>query len=110
MRDLGHPLGLRAKIRVAPVQLQLDIGNRWLVTVKTFSHVENTRHRNWKIIGVAESADAPGVTAVEIYVSHDSAHPALVLAPEEVPQFIAGLVATVMPGDLTAEDGPDDEA
>jgi hypothetical protein len=28
----------------------------------------------------------------------------LVLAPEEVPQFVAGLIATVVPGDLTAEE------
>lgn len=70
-----------------------------------FSHFANTRprHRNWRIIGVADSAADPGVRSVEIFQGPDRDEPRLVLAPEEVPQFVAGLVATVMPGDLTAE-------
>ncbi|MBE1469219.1 hypothetical protein [Kibdelosporangium phytohabitans] len=67
-----------------------------------FSHFATTRHENWTIIGVADSADGPGVRSVEIFQGPDHDEPRLVLAPEEVPQFVAGLIATVMPGDLTA--------
>ena len=45
---------------------------------------------------------------MEVYQGPDRDRPALVLAADEVPQFIAGLVATVVPGDLTARDEPDD--
>ncbi|MEU8241253.1 hypothetical protein AB0C07_23660 [Actinoplanes missouriensis] len=71
-----------------------------------FSHFANTRprHRRWRIIGVAGSADNPGVQTVEIFQGPDLSEPCLTLLPEEVPQFVAGLIATVMPGDLTAED------
>ncbi|MFC0115110.1 hypothetical protein [Kibdelosporangium aridum] len=69
-----------------------------------FSHFANTRHKNWTIIGVADSADDPGVRSIEIFQDPDRDEPRLVLAPEDVPQFVAGLIATVMPGDLTAED------
>ncbi len=41
--------------------------------------------------------------SVEIFWSRDHSEPSLVLDTEEVPQFVAGLIATVMPGDLTAE-------
>ncbi|WP_143231069.1 hypothetical protein [Actinosynnema sp. ALI-1.44] len=68
-----------------------------------FSHFANTRHENWTIIGVADSAGQPGVRSVEIFQGPDHDHPRLVLAPEEVPQFVAGLIATVMPGDLTGD-------
>ncbi|MFL6119085.1 hypothetical protein [Actinophytocola sp.] len=50
-----------------------------------------------------ESADDPGVRSVEIFQGPNGDEPRLVLAPEDVPQFVAGLIATVMPGDLTAE-------
>lgn len=72
---------------------------------RAFSHFANTRppHRRWTIIGVADSADDPGVRSVEIFQGQNHDEPRLVLAPEEVPQFVAGLIATVMPGDLTAE-------
>jgi hypothetical protein len=73
-----------------------------------FSHFANTRHENWTIIGVADRPDTDDVHTVEIYQGPDRDHPKLVLAPGEVPQFIAGLVATVVPGDLTARDDPDD--
>jgi hypothetical protein len=36
----------------------------------------------------------------------DHNEPRLVLDPEEVPQFAAGLITTVMPGDLTAASRP----
>jgi hypothetical protein len=70
-----------------------------------FSHFANTRpsHRRWRIIGVTDSVDDPGVRLVEIFQGPDSEEPRLVLTPEEVPQFVAGLIATVMPGDMTAE-------
>ncbi|WP_033294515.1 hypothetical protein [Amycolatopsis jejuensis] len=68
-----------------------------------FSHFANTRHRNWTIIGVAEGADDPGVHSVEVFQGPDHNEPRLVLDPAEVPQFVAGLIATVLPGDLTAE-------
>lgn len=70
-----------------------------------FSHFANTRpwHQHWTIIGVADSADDPGVRSVEIFQGPNHNEPRLVLAPEDVPQFVAGLIATVMPGDLTAE-------
>ncbi|MEV7806451.1 hypothetical protein AB0O28_26240 [Microbispora sp. NPDC088329] len=70
---------------------------------RKFSHFANTRHRNWRIIGVADSVDDPGVRSVEIFQGPDGNEPRLVLDPEDVPQFVAGLIATVMPGDLTAE-------
>ncbi|KAB8183718.1 MULTISPECIES: hypothetical protein [Microbispora] len=70
---------------------------------RKFSHFANTRHRNWTIIGVADSPDDANVRSVEIFQGPDGNEPRLVLAPEEVPQFVAGLIATVMPGDLTAE-------
>jgi hypothetical protein len=70
-----------------------------------FSHFRNTRHRHWTIIGVADSVDNPGVQSVEIFQGPDRNQPRLVLTPEEVPQFVAGLIATIMPGDLTAEEG-----
>ena len=73
-----------------------------------FSHFRNTRHEHWTIIGVADSADDPGVRSVEVFQGPDP-EPRLVLAPEEVPQFVAGLIATVMPGDLTAERDEEDE-
>jgi hypothetical protein len=44
------------------------------------------------------------VRSVEIFQGPDRNEPRLVLAPEEVPQFVAGLIATVVPGDLTAEE------
>ena len=69
-----------------------------------FSHFRNTRHQHWTIIGVADSADDPGVRSVEIFQGPDRDEPRLVLAPEDVPQFVAGLIATIMPGDLTAEE------
>jgi hypothetical protein len=69
-----------------------------------FSHFRNTRHKHWTIIGVADSVDDPGVRSVEIFQGPDRNEPRLVLAPEEVPQFVAGLIATVVPGDLTAEE------
>ncbi|WP_305783508.1 hypothetical protein [Symbioplanes lichenis] len=70
-----------------------------------FSHFSNTRprHRRWRIIGVAERAGEP-VHTVEIFQGADPDVPVLTLRPEDVPQFVAGLVATVMPGDLTGED------
>ncbi|GAA2822299.1 hypothetical protein [Crossiella cryophila] len=70
-----------------------------------FSHFANTRpgHGQWTIIGVAGSADDPEVRSVEIFQGPDRDEPRLVLAAEEVPRFVAGLIATVMPGDLTAE-------
>jgi hypothetical protein len=74
----------------------------------TFSHFANTRHENWTIIGIADRPDTRDVHTVEIYQGPDRDRPALVLASDEVPQFIAGLVATVVPGDLTARDEPDD--
>ncbi|MGO1050353.1 hypothetical protein [Crossiella sp. CA198] len=69
-----------------------------------FSHFANTRpqHGHWTIIGVAGSADDPGVRSVEIFQGSDHHEPRLVLAAEDVPRFVAGLIATVMPGDLTA--------
>jgi len=69
-----------------------------------FSHFANTRprHRRWRIIGVAESAHEPGVQSIEIFQGPDHNEPRLTLLPEDVPQFVAGLIATVMPGDLTA--------
>lgn len=70
---------------------------------RAFSHFANTRHRNWSIIGVAENADDPGVRSVEIFQGPDHDEPRVVLDPADVPQFVAGLIATVMPGDLTAE-------
>ncbi|MFD9963280.1 hypothetical protein [Amycolatopsis sp. NPDC058986] len=71
-----------------------------------FGHFVNTRprHGNWTIVGVAGSAGEPGVRSVEIFQGPDRDEPRLVLAPEDVPQFVAGLIATVMPGDLTAEE------
>jgi hypothetical protein len=69
-----------------------------------FSHFRNTRHKHWTIIGVTDSVDDPGVRSVEIFQGPDRNEPRLVLAPEEVPQFVAGLIATVVPGDLTAEE------
>ncbi|MBO4271235.1 hypothetical protein [Microbispora triticiradicis] len=71
-----------------------------------FSHFANTRHKNWTIIGVADSADRE-VRSIEIFQGGDGNTPQLVLKPEEVPQFVAGLIATVVPGDLTAEDDED---
>lgn len=73
---------------------------------REFSHFANTRprHNNWTIIGVADSFDDPGVRSVEVFQGPDHNEPRLVLAPKDVPQFVAGLIATVMPGDLTAED------
>jgi hypothetical protein len=44
------------------------------------------------------------VQSVEIFQGPDLSEPCLTLLPEDVPQFVAGLVATVMPGDLTADD------
>jgi hypothetical protein len=75
------------------------------VTEPRFSHFANTRprHRRWTIIGVAESADDPGVHSIEIFQGPDQNEPRLTLLPEDVPQFVAGLIATAMPGDLTAE-------
>ncbi|MEV4458029.1 hypothetical protein ACWEQG_25860 [Microbispora sp. NPDC004025] len=70
---------------------------------REFSHFANTRHRNWTIIGVADAPDHAEVRSVEIFQGPDGNEPRLVLSPEEVPQFVAGLIATVMPGDLTAE-------
>ena len=69
-----------------------------------FSHFRNTRHKHWTIIGVTDSADDPGVRSVEIFQGPDRNEPRLVLAPGEVPQFVAGLIATIVPGDLTAEE------
>ncbi|WHT16164.1 hypothetical protein N8J89_23850 [Crossiella sp. CA-258035] len=71
---------------------------------EAFSHFVNTRpqHERWTIIGVAGAADDPGVRSVEIFQGPDRDEPRLVLAPEDVPQFVAGLIATVLPGDLTA--------
>jgi hypothetical protein len=69
-----------------------------------FSHFRNTRHKHWTIIGVTDSVDDPGVQSVEIFQGPDRNEPRLVLAPEEVPQFVAGLIATIVPGDLTAEE------
>lgn len=73
---------------------------------RDFSHFANTRprHRRWTIIGVADAADEPGVRSIEVFQGADHDEPRLVLAPEDVPQFVAGLIATVVPGDLTAED------
>jgi hypothetical protein len=70
-----------------------------------FDHFANTRpsHRRWTIIGVAETAADPGVRSVEIFQGPDEEEPRLVLDPEDVPQFVAGLIATVMPGDMTAD-------
>ena len=81
-------------------------GSRWDMPERDFSHFANTRprHRRWTIIGLAESADDPGVQLIEIYQGPDRDEPRLVLSPEDVPQFVAGLIATVVPGDLTAED------
>jgi len=75
------------------------------MTEPSFSHFGNTRprHRRWMIIGVAESADDPGVHTIEIFQGPDQDEPRLTLLPEDVPQFVAGLIATVMPGDLTAD-------
>jgi hypothetical protein len=69
-----------------------------------FSHFANTRpyHNHWIIIGVADSVDDP-VRSVEIFQGPDRNEPRLVLAPDEIPQFVAGLIATIAPGDLTAE-------
>jgi hypothetical protein len=71
-----------------------------------FSHFVNTRppHNRWIIIGIADSVDDPGVRSVDIFQGPDRNEPRLVLAPEDVPQFVAGLIATVLPGDLTAEE------
>jgi hypothetical protein len=69
-----------------------------------FSHFGNTRHKHWTIIGVRDSVDDPGVRSVEVFQGPDRNEPRLVLSPEEVPQFVAGLIATVVPGDLTAEE------
>ena len=69
-----------------------------------FSHFDNTRHKRWTIIGVKDSVDDPGVRSVEVFQGPDRNEPRLVLAAEEVPQFVAGLIATVVPGDLTAEE------
>jgi hypothetical protein len=70
-----------------------------------FSHFANTRphHRRWTIIGVADSIDDP-VRSVEIFQGPDRDEPRLVLAPDEIPQFVAGLIATIAPGDLTSEE------
>ena len=75
-----------------------------------FSHFANTRpsHNHWTIIGVADPTNHQVVQSVEIFQGPDRNEPRLVLAPEEVPQFVAGLIATVVPGDLTAE-GEDEE-
>jgi hypothetical protein len=71
-----------------------------------FSHFANTRpsHNQWIIIGVVGSLDDRVVRSVEIFQGPNRNEPRLVLAPEEVPQFVAGLIATIVPGDLTAED------
>jgi hypothetical protein len=76
------------------------------MTEPGFSHFANTRprHRRWRIIGVAETPADPGVRSVEIFQGPDLGEPCLTLLPEDVPQFVAGLIATVMPGDLTAVD------
>jgi hypothetical protein len=76
------------------------------MTQPRFSHFANTRpsHRRWTIIGVAESAAEPEVQLVEIFQGPDREEPRLTLRPEDVPQFVAGLIATIVPGDLTAGD------
>jgi hypothetical protein len=43
------------------------------------------------------------VHSIEIFQGPDQNEPHLTLLPEDVPQFVAGLIATAMPGDLTAE-------
>lgn len=57
---------------------------------------------------MADRPDTDDVHTVEIYQGPDRDRPALVLASDQVPQFVAGLVATIAPGDLTARDDPDD--
>jgi hypothetical protein len=71
-----------------------------------FSHFANTRpsHNHWVIIGIADPMNHQVVQSVEIFQGPNRNEPRLVLAPEEVPQFVAGLIATVVPGDLTAEE------
>ena len=66
-----------------------------------FSHFRNTRHERWTLVGVADP-DSPtdDVATVEIFTP-GSTVPKLELAVSDVPQFIAGLIATALPGDLT---------
>jgi hypothetical protein len=68
-----------------------------------FSHFANTRHANWTIVGVVDSFQDQELHSVEIFQGPDHDEPRLILTPRDVPQFVAGLIATVMPGDLTAD-------
>ncbi len=67
-----------------------------------FDHFANTRHKNWTIIGVVNPEKSSlDVSTVEIFQPGVS-EPALSIAVSDLPQFIAGLAAAALPGDLTA--------
>lgn len=67
-----------------------------------FDHFENTRNHKWTIIGVVgEDALSLDVTSVEIFAPA-SLEPAFTVSVSDLPQFIAGLTAAALPGDLTA--------
>lgn len=73
------------------------------MTHSEFDHFRNTRHERWTIIGtVGEGADSGEVETIEIFVK-DANDPAFTIAVSDLPQFIAGLVASAIPGDLTSE-------
>ncbi|HXG71233.1 hypothetical protein [Plantibacter sp. RU18] len=68
-----------------------------------FNHFRNTRHERWTIIGVVgEDSDSGDVDTVEIF-AEDANEPIFTIAVPDIPQFIAGLVASTIPGDLTKE-------
>ncbi len=69
--------------------------------------VRTTPHQDWTVVGVPDPSGGPVVHSVEVFQGPDQDEPRLVIATPDLPQFVAGLVATVLPGDLTAED--DDE-
>lgn len=67
-----------------------------------FDHFRNTRHDRWTIIGVVgEDSDSGDVEMIEIFAG-DANEPVLTIAVSDLPQFIAGLVASAVPGDLTS--------
>ncbi|MBR2690433.1 MAG: hypothetical protein IKE42_21485 [Aquamicrobium sp.] len=66
-----------------------------------FDHFANTRHKNWTIIGVVDpKASTMEVSTVEIFRPGID-EPVLSIAVSDLPQFIAGLTASALPGDLT---------
>ncbi|XUK62856.1 DUF397 domain-containing protein [Plantibacter sp. RU18] len=72
------------------------------MTNPEFDHFRNTRHERWTIVSViGEGSDTGEVETIEIFV-RDANDPVFAIAVSDLPQFIAGLVASAVPGDLTS--------